>query len=179
GHAAGSPGSYWASDKYGNSKQDSVWGVPGLEEYYGTDTYLTRALTLEANEAIDQAIADQKPFFVNMAHYAVHVPLMADKRYFENYLEAGLDSAEAQYASMIEGMDASLGQIWKNLKEEGVAQNTIIIFTSDNGGLTLGRRGKTPAGTGAGTHNKPLRSGKGSAYEGGIRVPFIDRKSVV
>lgn len=173
GHAAGSPGSYFAKDKYGNSKQDSVWGVPGLEEYYGTGTYLTKALTLEANKAIDKAIAKQQPFYLHMAHYAVHVPLMADMRYFNDYLQAGLDSTAATYASMIEGMDASLGRILQNLQKEGVADNTIIIFASDNGGLSAYGRGTTPMGTGLDTHNKPLRSGKGSAYEGGIRVPLI------
>src|SRR5699024_9082284 len=80
---------------------------------------------------------------------------------------------EAKYASLIEGMDASLGKLWQNLEEEGIAENTIILFMSDNGGLSAHARGTTPMGTGANTHNKPLRSGKGSAYEGGIRVPMI------
>src|SRR5699024_7580600 len=113
------------------------------------------------------------PFFINMAHYAVHVPIMADERYFQDYLDQGLDSTEAKYASLIEGMDASLGRIWQHLEEEGIAENTMILFMSDNGGLSVHGRGNTPMGTGPNTHNKPLRSGKGSAYEGGIRVPMI------
>ncbi|MCW9707909.1 sulfatase [Fodinibius salsisoli] len=173
GHAAGAPGSYLAEDKYGNERPDSPWGVPGLEQYYDSDTFLSEALTIEANKAVDQAVADGKPFFINMAHYAVHTPIMTDKRYFQDYLDEGIDSTEAQYASLIEGVDTSLGKIWQNLEEEGVAENTIILFMSDNGGLSAHARGETPMGTEANTHNKPLRSGKGSAYEGGIRVPMI------
>ncbi|HLR30860.1 MAG TPA: sulfatase-like hydrolase/transferase, partial [Fodinibius sp.] len=173
GHAAGSPGSYWSEERYGNSETDSIWGVPGLEEYYGGQTNLTEALTLEANKAIDEAVEEGIPFYINMAHYTVHTPIMADRRYYQDYLKAGLDSSEAKYASMIEGMDRSLGSILQNLEEEGVAEQTMILFTSDNGGLSVHSRGATPAGTGANTHNAPLRSGKGSAYEGGIRVPMI------
>ncbi|HLR26226.1 MAG TPA: sulfatase [Fodinibius sp.] len=173
GHAAGGPGSYLAKDEYGNIESDSPWGVPGLQQYYDSDTFLTEALTIEANKAIDQAVADSVPFFINMAHYAVHAPIMADKRYFKDYLAQGVDTAEAKYASLIEGMDASLGKLWQNLEEEGIAENTMILFMSDNGGLSVHGRGSTPMETGANTHNKPLRSGKGSAYEGGIRVPMM------
>src|SRR5699024_2558714 len=144
-----------------------------LEEYYGGQTNLTEALTLEANKAIDEAVEEGIPFYINMAHYTVHTPIMADRRYYQDYLKAGLDSSEAKYASMIEGMDRSLGSILQNLEEEGVAEQTMILFTSDNGGLSVHSRGATPAGTGANTHNAPLRSGKGSAYDGGIRVPMI------
>ncbi|SMO54232.1 sulfatase [Fodinibius sediminis] len=173
GHAAGAPGSYWPEDRYGNSETDSIWGVPGMEQYYESQANLTEALTIEANKAIDEAVADDKPFYINMAHYTVHAPIMADRRYYQKYLEAGIDSAEAKYASMIEGMDRSLGQLLKHLEEEEVAKETIILFMSDNGGLSVHSRGSTPMGTGGNTHNKPLRSGKGSAYEGGIRVPMI------
>jgi len=74
---------------------------------------------------------------------------------------------------MVEGMDASLGMLLKKVEDMGVAENTLVIFTSDNGGLSAHARGETPYGTGLNTHNRPLRAGKGSAYEGGTRVPFI------
>lgn len=173
GHAAGAPGSYWPEDKFGDVDSVSIWAVPGMENYYDSETNLTEALTVEANKEIANAVEANKPFYMNMAHYAVHTPIMADRRYYKDYLDAGLDTAEAKYASMIEGMDSSLGSIWQNLEEKGIAENTIILFMSDNGGLSVHSRGNTPMDTGANTHNKPLRSGKGSAYEGGIRVPMM------
>ena len=93
---------------------------------------------------------------------------MADNRYVQKYYNKGLDTIEAKYASLIEGMDKSLGDIMDYLDKNNLTQNTIIIFTSDNGGLSAVARGGKPN-----THNTPLRSGKGSAYEGGVRVPFI------
>jgi arylsulfatase A-like enzyme len=74
---------------------------------------------------------------------------------------------------MVEGMDASLGQVLDKLDELKVAEETIIMFSSDNGGLSYGARGKTPRNTGRNTHCWPLKAGKGSAYEGGTRVPMI------
>jgi len=173
GHAGGAPGSYLAEEKYGAAlAKDHVWDVPGLEKYYGTGTFLTEALTIEANREIDRAVADGKPFYLNMAHYAVHVPFAPDRRFYPRYREAGLDTTEAMYAALIEGMDDSLVSILNNLDRHGIADNTVVIFISDNGGLSAHGRGGVPH-----THNAPLRSGKGSAYEGGIRVPMIVRWS--
>ena len=103
-----------------------------------------------------------------MSHYAVHVPLQADNRFVDKYLQQGLAQSEAYYASMVEGMDKSLGDIMDYLESKEELENTIIIFMSDNGGYSL--YGRTPP---LHTQNLPLRSGKGSAYEGGIRVPMI------
>lgn len=104
-----------------------------------------------------------------MAHYAVHTPIQPDPRFFKKYLLEGLDSAQAKYASLVEGVDKSLGDIMQYLTEKKVANNTIIIFMSDNGGLSLSpTRGKI-----AHVQNLPLRAGKGSVYEGGIRIPMI------
>ncbi|WP_180912239.1 sulfatase-like hydrolase/transferase, partial [Vibrio parahaemolyticus] len=77
------------------------------------------------------------------------------------------------YASLVEGMDTSVGEIIQHIKDRGIAENTLIVFTSDNGGLSGHTRQTTPRGTELNTHNYPLKSGKGSAYEGGIRVPYI------
>ena len=142
--------------------------MPGLEQYHGKDIFLTEALTIEANKAMDQAVAEKKPFFLYMAHYAVHVPFAADKRFYQKYRDAGLDDTEAMYAALVEGMDKSLGDIMANLGRHGIASNTIVLFMSDNGGLSVHGRGGTPN-----THNAPLSSGKGSAREGGVRVPMI------
>jgi len=169
GHAAGAPESYLGTENFGNGKAGKeTWAVPGLEKYHGKDIFLTEAITQEAIKAMDTALVNQQPFFMYMAHYAVHAPIMGDKRFLQKYLDAGIDSTEAKYASMVEGMDKSLGDIMDYLEDKNIADNTIILFMSDNGGLSAHARGGEPN-----THNKPLASGKGSAYEGGIRVPMI------
>jgi arylsulfatase A-like enzyme len=170
GHAAGGPGSYLGSQNFSAvwRKGDRIWDVPGLEKYHGKDVFLTEALTIEANLAIDKAVVDEKPFFLYMAHYAVHVPFAKDNRFYQKYVDKGLNQTEAMYAAIVEGMDKSLGDLMKNVDRLGLSDNTIVLFMSDNGGLSAsGRGGK------AHTHNKPLSSGKGSAHEGGVRVPMI------
>ncbi len=92
GHAAGGPGSFLGTENYGN-KGDTItppWGVPGLQKYHGSKTFLTEALTQEALTALEKPIADDKPFFLYMSHYAVHVPLAADERFVEKYRAMGL-----------------------------------------------------------------------------------------
>lgn len=172
GHAAGGPGSYLGEQNYSARWRGgpAVWDVPGLEAYYGKDVFLTEALTLEAIKAMDRAVADGKRFFLYMAHYAVHVPYAEDKRFCQKYRDAGLVPIEAMYAALIEGMDKSLGDLLANLERHGIADKTAVLFMSDNGGLSAQGRGGTPH-----THNTPLSSGKGSAHEGGIRVPMIVR----
>ncbi len=170
GHAAGGLGSYYGTKFFGNKKDKYVkpWGVPGLEKYYGKDINITEALTLEANIAMDQAVASDKPFYLYMAHYAVHAPIMEDARFAGNYKNRGIHPTECKYATMVEGMDKSLGDIMANLKKHGLQNDTIVLFMSDNGGLSAVIRGGQKH-----THNKPLSSGKGSSHEGGVRVPMI------
>ncbi len=170
GHAAGGPGSFLGEQNFSAAwrKGDRVWDVPSLEKYYGKDIFLTEALTIEANRAVDQAVEDDKPFFLYMSHYAVHVPFAKDSRFYQKYRDAGLDHTESMYAAMVEGMDKSLGDILDNVQRHGQSDNTIILFMSDNGGLSASGRGGKPH-----THNRPLSSGKGSAHEGGVRVPMI------
>lgn len=171
GHAAGGLASYLGESRYGHDSKGSAtssFSIPGLEPYWDKDVFATEALTLEALKALDQAQAldENTPFFLYMSHYAVHTPIEADKRFVENY--SGLAAVEAAYASLVEGMDKSLGDIMDYLEETGKADNTIILFMSDNGGLA-----KSPRAGRAGTQNAPLRAGKGSALEGGIREPMI------
>ena len=169
GHVAGAPESYLGTENFGNGKEGKeVWAVPGLEKYHGKNMHLSEALTLEALAAIDSVVTTQQPFFLYMAHYAVHTPIMPDERFVQKYLEKGMDSIEANYASMVEGMDKSLGDIMDYLADKKIAENTIILFMSDNGGLSAVARGGDKH-----THNKPLASGKGSVYEGGIREPML------
>lgn len=169
GHAAGAPESYLGTQNFGNGKEGKeIWAVPGLEEYHGKDIFLTEAITQEALKAVDSAVTAQQPFFLYMSHYAVHTPIMEDQRFVEKYLEKGLDSIESRYASMVEGMDKSLGDIMDYLERNNSEENTVILFMSDNGGLSAHARGGEPH-----THNAPLSSGKGSMHEGGIREPML------
>jgi arylsulfatase A-like enzyme len=170
GHAAGGPGSYLGEQNYSARfrKGDPVWDVPDLDHYHGTDTFLTEALTIEALKAVDQSRADKKPFFLYLSHYAVHVPYAPDKRFIEKYKARGLDNTEAMYAALVEGMDKSLGDLLDYLEKNKLAENTVVFFMSDNGGLSNQGRGGKPD-----THNLPLSRGKGSPREGGIREPML------
>lgn len=183
GHAAGGPGSYYGKANFGNHADGSrklPWGIPTLEKYHGTDIHLTDACTLEAKAAMTRAARAGKPFYLYAAHYAVHAPIRPHRRFSAHYegekydgTEIEIPKAERDYATMVEGMDASLGDLLAHVEDLGIAENTLVIFTSDNGGLSAHARGTTPRGTGKDTHNWPLRAGKGSAYEGGTRVPFL------
>ncbi|MBD3672040.1 MAG: sulfatase-like hydrolase/transferase [Planctomycetaceae bacterium] len=170
GHPAGGPGSFLGTQNFSAAWRngDRIWDVPGLEKYHGEEIFLTEALTREANAAVDRAVNDGKPFFLYMSHYAVHVPYAVDRRFYETYKEMGLDHTEAMYAAMVEGMDQSLGDILANVERHGLTDETVVLFMSDNGGLSAHGRGGKPH-----THNKPLSSGKGSAHEGGVRVPML------
>jgi arylsulfatase A-like enzyme len=183
GHAAGGPGSYHGKTNFGNRKKGGrtlPWGIPGLEAYHGKDVHLTDACTAEAKKAVSRAVGAKKPFYLYMAHYAVHAPIRPHGRFMQSYrgrkydkTEIDIPVAEQRYASMVEGMDASLQSLLDHFEMLGVAENTLVIFTSDNGGLSAHARGKSPRNTGANSHNWPLRAGKASAYEGGTRVPFL------
>ncbi|MBN8460220.1 MAG: sulfatase [Verrucomicrobia bacterium] len=164
GAATGQPGSYYGSKNYGKG---GAHAVPGLDAYHGTDVFLTDALTREAKTRMSRAVADGKPFYLNFAHYAVHAPFDSDPRYAANYANSGKPKQAQAFATLIEGMDRSLGDIMAHLRELGVAENTLVVFLGDNGS-------DSPLG---GPHEvasaAPLRGKKGSHYEGGTRVPFI------
>ncbi len=146
--------------------------------------YLTDRLTNESIRFI-QENAD-KPFLLYLAFYTVHTPIQAAKPYIEQYenkrsnlgisevpyREEGdgwtkLMQEDAPYATMVHSMDANVGKLLEALKAQGLAENTWVIFTSDNGGLSTLYQKNAP------TSNGILRAGKGWCYEGGIRVPLI------
>ncbi len=180
GHGSGGPASFYGTHNFSaagrraanNPNADpggkSVWDIPGLEQYHGQDIFLTDALCNEAIAALDQAVADNTPVFLHFAPYAVHAPIMANRELLDRYDD--LHPTEAAYGTMIESVDNALGRILARLDHHGIADNTIVVFTSDNGGLSAHARGGTPN-----THNAPLKSGKGSSYEGGTRVPWVIR----
>ena len=170
GHAAGGPGSYHGKRNFSAEWRGgtNTWDVPGLEKYHGSETNLTEALTMEAIDVMDNAYESKQPFFLYMSHYTVHTPIESDDRFLHKYIDQGLHPTEAKYASMVESMDQSLGDLMDYLEDKNLVQNTIIIFMSDNGGLSAVARGGEKH-----SHNYPLSSGKGSAREGGIREPMI------
>lgn len=172
GSAAGNPASYLAEDDFGydpkhfNLRAD----IPNMQQYWHTPTFLTEDLTAEAKKAMDTARMKHKPFFLYMAHYAVHLPYNADKRFIQKYLDKGYTKAEAAYCALVEGMDQSFGELLGYLKEHDLEKNTIVIFMSDNGGYS-----HPPREGNDNTQNYPLRGGKGSLYEGGVREPMMVR----
>ena len=133
------------------------------------EEYLTDRLGVEADKFIDQH--KDKPFYLQVWHYGVHIPLRAPDDLVKKYQAKNKPAAvsNAVYAAMLESVDATVGRVMKKLDEHGLADRTILIFTSDNGGLHVPEGGATP------TSNAPLREGKGFVYEGGIRVPLIVR----
>ncbi|MEM0925348.1 MAG: sulfatase-like hydrolase/transferase, partial [Planctomycetota bacterium] len=160
GFGGGGPGSYWGTYNYSANHRTGahVWDVPGLEKYHGTDTFLTEAITLEMNQAIEKSVRAKKPFFAYMSHYAVHAPWQyPDQRFVDHYPQ--LDGHGLAFATLIEGMDKSLGDMIQKLEELGVAEKTLVIFFSDNGS--------------AWSADGPYREKKGSRFEGGLRVPLI------
>ena len=170
GNVAGMPRSYLSEDNYGNTPEKwNYLAVQNMTEYYGTGIHLTEALTREAIKTLDYPIMHNQPFYLYFAHYATHTPIQRDPRFVQKYLDAGMDEGQARYASMVEGVDKSLGDILDFLEDKGVADDTIIIFMTDNGGNA---ENKAKGGVRF-MHNLPLRNGKGSVYEGGIRVPLM------
>ncbi len=126
--------------------------------------YLTGRLGDEAVRFIEKN--RDRPFFLYFAHYAVHNPLQAKKELIEYYQRKADPRAgqnNATYAAMIQSVDETVGRILDTLDKLGLADRTVIFFTGDNGGLLPN------------TSNAPLRAGKGSAYEGGVRVPLLVR----
>ena len=173
GHAGGGPATYLSELNFGHNGDGtpvSLFAIPGLEKYWGKGVFATEALTLEALSALDDAKAQNRPFFLYMSHYAVHVPIDRDPRYYDKYLAKGLSGKEAAYAALVEGMDKSLGDIMSWLEANSLDDDTILIFMSDNGGLATApywRDGELYH------QNAPLNCGKGSLYEGGIREPMM------
>lgn len=135
------------------------YGIPNIESGQEGE-YLTDRLTSEAITFIERN--KDRPFFLYLSHYAVHIPLMAKKEVISKYENrATTEQKNPVYAAMIESVDQGVGRIVQRLKELSIADRTVIIFASDNGGLKEA------------TSNAPLRAGEGTLYEGGLRVPLI------
>jgi arylsulfatase A-like enzyme len=121
-------------------------------------------LTAEAEKFIEANAG--RPFFLYLPHNTPHIPLAAKADLVEKYK----DAFNPVYAAMMESMDDCVGRIMAKIDARGLAEQTMVIFASDNGGLHVLESQRTPA-----THNTPYRAGKGYLYEGGLRVPLIVR----
>ncbi len=155
----GQPPSYFDPYKRGDDpNRQKIPSLPPRKE----GEYLTDRESDEACGFIRRNAS--RPFFLNMCHYAVHTPIQAKDDVIAKY-EAKPKSNQTNptYAAMVESVDDAVGRLVATLKELDLYDQTVIFFTSDNGGL-LGK-----------TSNEPFRSGKGNPYEGGIRIPQICR----
>jgi len=172
--------------------------VPGLVEGGREGEHLCDRLTTEAIRLIDGR-DPARPFFLSLPYYDVHTPIEAKPELVAKYrakaerlgLPAPKEAPSVQegdptraselrqhmerqcnptYAAMVETLDTNVGRLLDALAERGLAKNTLVVFTSDNGGLNQHNAGSTPI-----TSNSPLRAGKGWLYEGGVRVPWLVR----
>ncbi|MCI8623696.1 MAG: sulfatase [Provencibacterium sp.] len=182
-------GCSWGSPYQGYFSPYGIHTLPdGPEGEYLTDRITDEAIKLIQSE-------ERRPFFLSLCHYAVHIPIEAKEKDMERFRrkaeKMGLDKAEAlvpgeaaptgkgkrvirrmvqsdpAYAAMLWNLDENIGRLMQALEESGKADNTLVVFTSDNGGLATAE--------GSPTCNLPARDGKGWMYEGGTRVPLIIR----
>ena len=183
GWAAGDPRAYGMGGYF------SPWNNPKLKNG-PKGTFLTDRLTTLTINFIKKEVQTGRPFFADLSYYAVHIPIQAKKKYITMFREKAhrlqLDTFQQfvrnapwmkgsfkerivqdnpVYAGLIYSVDQNVGRIMRTLRQLGIAKNTIVVFTADNGGLATAQ--------GSPTSNLPLMDGKGWTYEGGIRVPLI------
>ena len=158
---------YWGNDYF----DDTYWhnSVPTKYEGYCTDVFFREGMRfIEENK--------DKPFFAYIPTNAPHGPLFVEERYVTPYLEQGVPEAMAKFYGMIENIDDNMGLLTAELDELGLSDNTILIFTTDNGTANgVNRDGSPYEDAKWGGFNDGMRGKKGSQYEGGHRVPFFVR----
>ncbi len=162
GNQYGAPGSYFAP--FSGTKRP-MWNMPPSNN----GDYLDDRLIDVALQTMEQW--REGPFFFYIPFYLVHTPLEAKPKLLEKYRQLVRTEARhtiPEYAAMVEALDTNIGRLLDGLDRLGIADDTLVILTSDNGGLDMHESGRP-------TNNAPLRNGKGTAYEGGVRVPAFVR----
>ena len=151
GCGMGGPGTFFAPYKIPNMEK----GKPG--------DYLPETLATKAVDYIKSQSKKEQPFFLCLWHYTVHYPIQAPESLLRKQSGSKKPTPQQHYQAMVEGMDIAVGRVLNSLEKAGIANNTLVVFTSDNGNLA----GYSSA--------KPLKDAKGYLAEGGIRVPLIIR----
>ncbi len=148
---------YWGNDYFDDTYYYN--GVPVKFTGYCTDVWFDQAIRFIRRNK-------DKPFFVYLPTNAPHGPYLVSKRYSKPYKDAGVPSPRAEFYGMITNIDENMARLQRALEEMGIADDVILIFTTDNG---------TAAGATKGGFNAGMRGHKGSEYDGGHRVPFFIR----
>jgi arylsulfatase A-like enzyme len=169
----GAPQTFWYP--YNGDSYFRDWRyVPDLEPGREGE-YLTDRLTDKALEVMEHQAKAKRPFYLNLWYHTVHAPIEGKPELVERYRKRIKPSSirkNPHYAAMVHSLDENVGRVLAKLDQLGIADDTLVVFTSDNGGFVNScklNKGLQVA------NNSPLRSGKGSCYEGGVRVPLIVR----
>lgn len=162
GGGVGQTPDHWGNDYF----DDTYWvkGKPVIHEGYCTDNWFDHALDFIED-------SKDKPFFCYLSTNAPHGPFIVDAKYSKPYEEKGVPPTMAKFYGMITNIDENVGKLRQRLKELGIDDNTILIFTTDNG-TAAGMARQNDKGSWKG-FNAGMRGNKGSYYDGGHRVPFF------
>lgn len=155
-------GFLYGAHSYLDARADPINPIMRGHEIIEEETYLTDAFSREAAAFIERH--RERPFFLFLSYNAVHTPMEATPRYLDRFPDVR-PPRRRSYAAMLSAMDDGIGVVLDALRTHGLERDTLVVFLSDNGG---------PPGANA-SRNDPLREGKGTVYEGGIRVPFVMR----
>jgi len=172
----GDAGHYPQTQGFNVNIGGTFWGAPatffypysGSKRYGGEYRYVPH---LEFGTEVMDKVKD-KPFFLNLCYHTVHTPIEGKPElveYYKNKVRPGMNHQNYEYAAMVHSLDENVGRVLDKIDELGLAERTIVVFFSDNGGYINEFNQKVV------TNNYPLRCGKGSLYEGGIREPLIIR----
>ena len=150
-------------DDYYNHRRHGINYMRLNDKEIDPKGHATELFSRWAVDYIKEHYRSKQPFFLYLAYNAPHTPIQPPKDWLDRVKkrQKGISDKRAKLVALIEDMDDGIGKVIASLKENGLYNNTFIIFTSDNGGQT-----------GVGANNGPLRAGKGTMYEGGIRVPM-------